>query len=67
MMGIWGPKTKKDLRAMVGRPAAFRETSVFGPEYHGDGRYGVVGPDPYLSRKWYAQVDVASGLIVGVR
>jgi hypothetical protein len=37
-------------------------TSVFGNEYDGpienapNGTYYVVGPDPYTSRKWYAQV-----------
>lgn len=37
-------------------------TSLFGDEYDGpiedapNGTYYVVGPDPYTSRKWYAQV-----------
>ena len=37
-----------------------QETSMFGPEYKGAGRYPVVGPSPY-ERKWYATVTVDDG------
>lgn len=64
MMSVWGCRTKKDLRGKVGAGAAevFMETSAFGPEYKGDGRYPVVGPGPY-ERKWYANVTVKDGRI----
>lgn len=58
--------TKRALRAEVetGNRDAVRleATSIFGDEYDGplidapDGNYYVVGPDPYTSRKWYAQI-----------
>lgn len=64
MMSVYGTKTKKDLKGFVGRPAdeVFQETSMFGPEYKGDGTYPVVGPSPYV-RKWYAQVTVTGGKV----
>lgn len=58
-------KTKKDLRASVGKPLRYIETSLFGPEFEADGQNTVVGPSPLL-RKWYARVDCKNGLIVKV-
>lgn len=67
--------TKKALReyVAVARDAGqkipgedfFLETSVFGPEYRGDGVYAVAGPSPY-QRKWYASVVVEGGSVVKV-
>ena len=55
--------TKKAMREKgIGTPPDFEETSIFGREYKGDGRYTVVGPHPY-DRRWYATVTVAGGLI----
>jgi len=67
MMSVYGARTKKDLRGFVGRDAGrvFLETSLFGPEYRGDGTYPVVGPSPTV-RKWYAQVTVRDGRITKV-
>lgn len=66
-MGIYGYKTKKELKERgIGREPTFIETSMFGLEYKGDGAYTVVGPDPYRSRKWYATVTVQDGVIVKV-
>lgn len=62
MMGISGFKTKKELKAAVGSTPRFVETSIFGNEYKGDGRYTVVGPDVY-TRKWFATVHVKDGKI----
>jgi len=56
------PKTKKDLEAAVGKSIEFEETSMFGPEFKGDGKYAVVGPSPTV-RKWFAQVSVVDGKI----
>ena len=64
MLSIYGAATKKALKDFVGRPAdeVFQETSMFGPEYKGDGSYPVVGPSPYV-RKWYATVRVDGGKV----
>lgn len=66
MMGIYGFKTKKDLKAGIGHTPNFIETSMFGPEYHGDGSYVIVGPSP-TSRKWFATVVVKEGKIAAVK
>ena len=62
MMSIAGFKTKKDLKAAIGRRPSFIETSYFGLEFKGDGSYTIVGPSPY-DRKWYATVTVTDGKI----
>lgn len=59
-------KTKKDLKAHVGRPLRYEETSGFGPEYKSNGRFCVVGPSPY-ERRWYAEVTMVDDLIAGVK
>lgn len=61
MMGALYP-TKKDLKASVGKPLRFEETSAFGPEYKENGTFAVVGPSPY-KRNWYATVTMVNGLI----
>jgi hypothetical protein len=58
-------KTKKELKAAVGQPLKYQETSVFGPEYRPNGKLTVVGPSPYV-RKWYATVDMRDGKIAKV-
>jgi hypothetical protein len=58
-------KTKKDLKASVGQPLRYVETSAFGPEYKADGKFAVVGPSPY-ERKWYAEVTMKDGKIAKV-
>jgi hypothetical protein len=55
-------KTKKELKAAIGKPLRYVETSYFGPEYRSDGTFAVVGPSPY-DRKWYAQVTMENGVI----
>ena len=60
-------KTKKDLKAAVGKPLRYVETSMFGSEYRPDGKFCVVGPDPYNNRKWYAEVWMENGLIAKVK
>lgn len=61
MMGA-SYKSKKDLKASVGQPLRFIETSFFGPEYKADGKFCVVGPSPE-ERKWFAEVTMRDGLI----
>jgi hypothetical protein len=58
-------KTKKDLKAAIGQPLRYIETSFFGPEYKSDGTFCVVGPSP-TERKWYAQVTMVNGLIAKI-
>ena len=55
-------KTKKDLKAAIGKPLRYEETSMFGEEYKADGKFCVVGPSPY-ERKWFASVVMENGLI----
>lgn len=54
--------TKKALKAAVGQPLRYEETSMFGEEYRADGSFCVVGPGAY-QRKWYAQVTMKEGRI----
>jgi hypothetical protein len=54
--------TKKALKESVGQRFRHEETSMYGPEYHGDGKYTVVGPGAY-ERKFYATVTVSNGVI----
>jgi hypothetical protein len=65
MMGA-SYKSKKDLKAAVGKPLRYIETSLFGSEYQDNGSFCVVGPDPYNNRKWYAQVTMKDGVIAKV-
>lgn len=60
-----GYKTKKDLKASVGKPLGYSETSMFGPEYKRDGQFAVVGPSAY-ERKWFATVTMKEGIIAKV-
>jgi len=62
MMGA-SYKTKKDLKAAIGQPLRYVETSMFGTEYQPNGTFCVVGPDAYRNRKWYAEVTMRDGLI----
>ena len=66
MMG-YAKATKKALKASIGAAFTPVETSMFGPEYKGDGKYAVVGPDPYTARNWFAEVEVRDGKIVKVK
>ena len=60
-----GYKTKKDLKASIGKPLGYTETSMFGPEYKANGQFAVVGPSAY-ERKWFASVTMRDGLILKV-
>lgn len=69
------PKTKKELKALIAtvpHDVSLQATSIIGNEYGGpiteapDGTYDVVGPDPYTSRKWYANILVKDGEVVKV-
>jgi len=64
MMGA-NYKTKKELKANVGQPLDYIETSMFGAEYSDNGSFAVVGPSPQ-QRKWFASVSMKDGLIAKV-
>lgn len=59
-------KTKKDLKAAIGKELMYQETSVFGAEYTPNGKFCVVGPSPH-ERKWYAEVTMKDGKIEKVK
>jgi hypothetical protein len=65
MIGASYP-TKKALKASIGKALRYVETSIFGTEYRADGKFCVVGPDPY-HRVWYAEVTMVNGLISKVK
>lgn len=65
MLGASYP-TKKALKAAIGKPLRYIETSLFGAEFKETGTNYVVGPDPYHKRSWYAKVETRDGLIVKV-
>lgn len=58
-------KTKKELKASVGKPLKYVETSIFGAEYRSNGTFCVVGPSPTI-RKWFAQVTMRDDRIAKV-
>jgi hypothetical protein len=65
-MGVSGYKTKKELKAAIGKPLNYVETSMFGAEYKTDGSFCVVGPCAHTKRTWFATVTMKEGLIVKV-
>jgi hypothetical protein len=64
MLGALYP-SKKELKASIGKPLKYEETSMFGAEYKADGHFNVVGPSLTV-RKWYATVHMQAGLIIRV-
>lgn len=65
MMLFHGFKSKADLKAAIksGQPVKFtdhaEETSIFGPEFKGDGKYCVCMDHP--KRTKFANLTVANG------
>jgi len=57
--------SKKELKAAVGKPLQFIETSLFGPEYQTDGLLHVANRPhiTHIGREFFAQVTMAGGLI----
>ena len=66
MMGVYGYKYKKDLKAAVGKPLQYVETSYHGPEFNPNGKNLVVGPCAETKRDWYATVLCKDGIIVKI-
>ncbi len=61
--------SKKDLKASIGKPLRYIETSIFGNEYVSTGK--LVGANrPHITgmgREFFAEVTMNDGLIVGVK
>ena len=60
--------SKKELKAAVGEPLRYTETSMFGPEYRDDGTL-TVARRPHLQgggREFFANVVMKEGLIHAV-
>lgn len=61
--------SKKDLKASIGKPLRYIETSIFGNEYVSTGK--LVGANrPHITgmgREFFAEVTMNDGLITGVK
>ena len=68
-MIIFNYTSKKELKASIGKPLRYIETSIFGPEYRPDGV--LTGANrPHITgkgREFFANVTMQSGLIKGVK
>ena len=68
-MLITGYKSKKELKAAIGEPLQYQETSMFGDEYTPNGSF-VVARRPHLlgesGREFFAQVTMQDGKIIKV-
>jgi hypothetical protein len=57
--------SKKDLKASIGQPLRYMETSAFGPEYKADGTFAVANR-PHITgmgREFFAEVTMKDGKI----
>ena len=61
--------SKKDLKAAIGKPLRYSETSMFGEEYKANGL--LTGANrPHITgkgREFFANVTLKDGLITGVK
>ena len=61
--------SKKDLKASIGQPLRYTETSMFGPEYCADGTL-YVARRPHMQgggREFFAKVTMTNGCIAAVK
>jgi hypothetical protein len=61
--------SKKDLKANIGQPLKYRETSMFGPEYKANGSFSVCNRPSITGikgREFFATVTMANGRIAKV-
>jgi len=63
MLGADGYKTKKELKAAIGKPLRCIETSYHGEEYKSNGVVTMVGPCAHTKRTWYARITMENDLI----
>jgi hypothetical protein len=68
-MIVFNYASKKDLKASIGKPLRFIETSIFGAEYRDNGM--LTGANrPHITgkgREFFANVTMENGLIKGVK
>ena len=68
-MIVFNYDSKKDLKAHIGQPLRYIETSMFGPEYVDNGT--LTGANrPHITgrgREFFAQVTMRDGLIAKVK
>ena len=66
---IFNYPSKKELKAAIGQPLRYTETSLFGAEYKADGL--LTGANrPHITgkgREFFAQVYMQNGLIKSVK
>jgi hypothetical protein len=69
MMICNGYKTKKELQNSIGKPLHYQETSLFGAEYTGNGKF-VIANRPHITgigREFFAEVTMKDNLILKVK
>lgn len=68
-MIVFDYPSKKDLKACIGKPLRYIETSLFGPEYRDNGT--LTGANrPHITgkgREFFTNVVMENGLIKGVK
>ena len=68
MMTVNSYKSKKELKASIGQPLRYEETSYFGDQYLATGTL-YVARRPHLAgggREFFAAVEMKDGLIAAV-
>lgn len=60
------PKTKKELKTMKGQKVNVYNPTPFSCDQITDGRICVVGPDPFVKRSWYAELELKDSILVKV-
>jgi len=68
-MIIFNYPSKKELKACIGQPLRYIETSMFGPEYKPDG-FLTGANRPHITgkgREFFANVTMENGLIKAVK
>ena len=69
MMLLTGYKSKKELKASIGQPLSYQETSMLGNEYLADGKF-TAAHRPLISklpgREFFAAITMRDGLIAKV-
>jgi len=68
-MIIFNYPSKKELKASIGQPLRYIETSMFGPEYKPDG-FLTGANRPHITgqgREFFANVTMENGLIKAVK
>lgn len=66
MMLLIGYTSKKELKAAIGKPLSYEETSMFGPEFKTNGTFcaahrpAITGTE---GREFFAKITMKDGLI----